>query len=201
MNWFRENPLKVFLVVLIVVVASIATVHAYFKLLFPQAGPRVSITSPPLEFSMELDKAEYASEENIKITFLLRNISNQTITVGKPSLWPISNDITTEAYGVHIPQGQHLLRARHFDFAITASNGTEVFKEFGGVLQMTYDIVLEPDGYIKQTLVWIPFSNLPLEVPYHLFKGTYQIRGIQFCGIPGLGLITLETPSITFIIK
>jgi len=80
--WVRANPLKVFSVVLALAAVSGVAAYAYLQSL-PQAGPRVTITSPPLEFSVELDKTEYPfseetrSGENITITFCLKNISNK----------------------------------------------------------------------------------------------------------------------------
>ena len=83
-NWFKTNFSKVLLVTLIVIVVSVASVYAYLEFLLPQSGPRASITSPPLEFSLELDKERYQFGENTTLIFYLRNISNQTVTLEKP---------------------------------------------------------------------------------------------------------------------
>ena len=201
-NWFRGSPLKALSLVLIVVVVSVVAVHAYFRLLSPQAGPRVSITSPPLEFSMELGMAEYQHGENITITFLLRNIGNETINVTKSSRWLIYPDlfaIPMEAKGA---TPQHVVSGLfHFGFSIAHQNGTEIFKQSSGDLQATYDFFIEPEGYIKQTWIWV---NLWEGSPVidTLPRGTYQIRGIFYGAVvPGFAVSTLETPSITFMIK
>ena len=202
-DWFRDNPFKVLLLVLIVVVASVVAAHAYLSLLLPervQTGPRVSITSPPLEFSVELDKAEYQYEENISVTFCLKNISNQTIRVIYPAMSPMHPPyeiLITEANGANTPNSANLLSYLfHFGFAITDSNGTEVF-ELRGFVPTIYYIDYEPGGYVKQTFIHYYFMD---GSPYP--EDTYQIRGILYrVNISFPELITLETPSITFAIK
>jgi len=196
---FVSHLRKVVFLIAVIVVALAATVYAYF-LSLPQAGPRVSITSPPLEFSLELNKAEYQYGENITIVLCLRNISNQTITVGKSSMWiidPSYGVLTTEADGANFPEGEqhYLSRLFHFGFSITHQNGTVIFKEYIGPAQMTYDFTIEHGGYIKQTFIWV--NPLPT-VSYHIPRGIFQIRGIFKAGIVGVGSITLETPTITF---
>jgi len=196
--WVRANPLKLFSVVLILAVVSGVAVYAYLGLLTPQAGPRVIITSPPIDFSMELDKAEYKYGKNITIVLSLRNISNQTITMHKRSRWPywrghpVGPVVFTEFYGVS-PEDENEARGLiHFGFSITHQNGTVIFRQYEGPLAATYDIDIYTGGYIKQTWIW----DLPLP------KATYQIRGILSCDVPGaFQHSTLETPSITFIVE
>jgi hypothetical protein len=184
----------------ILVVSLAVSGYAYWVLLPPQGGPRVTITSPPVEFSMELDKTEYQYGENITIIFSLENISNQTITISKSYWWPIDpvhGILSTEAEGANIsaPQIPHLLSALfHFGLGITDQNGTKVFEQYRGLSPATYNFSIEPSGHVKQTLVLGPdWDTLP--------KGTYQIRGIQYCGILGYWWGKLETPTITFVIN
>jgi len=202
-----SNHGKAAFLVIIMVVSLAAGVYAYISSLSPQGGPRATITSPPLEFSMELDKAEYEYGKNVTITFCLKNTSNQTITVTKSQMHAASpyNILMTEADGASTPpeNSEHLLsHLFHFDFSIKASNGTDVYQwslsRFA--FAATYDIVFEPYGYLKQTLVWdydYGHGNLPLA------KGTYQTRSIldNFVIQYGPGPLTLETPSITIMTK
>lgn len=155
-----------------------------------QAGPRASITSPPLEFSIELSKTEFQQTENITMRFCLKNIGNTTIRVIKRSMSVIDprDGTVTEADGASIPDDPRGLSVLfHFGFCVTDSNGTEVYKLTEGKFQATYDIVLEPNGYVKQTRVWNYYYIYGSSLP----KGTYQIRGI---------FKSLETPSIAFMI-
>ena len=209
MNYFKglfaSRLKKVFFLVAVFVVALAAGVYAYWMSLPPAEGPRVTITSPPLEFSLELDKTEYQYGENITIRLCLKNVSNETIKVTKRNLWPIYPDlfdIPTEAEGATpepVVSGNC-----HFGFSITNQNGTEIFKEYEGHIPATYDFYIEPNGYIKQTWIWYNlWEGSP--VIQTLPKGTYQIRGI-FGGamVESSTLdrsIMLETPTITFTIK
>jgi hypothetical protein len=196
-----SRPRKVGLLAAVLVIVLVVSSYAYMASLQTQEGPRVTITSPPVEFSIELDKTEYQFGENVTIIFCLKNISNQTIIVGKPYWWPIDpsyNILATDSCGANISGGapvSHLLNNLfHFGLSIISQNGTEVFNESTGIFPTTYDIIIEPNGYVKQTLIWN--NNWKL-----LPKDTYQIRGIQDCGILGLGSIILETPTITFTIR
>jgi hypothetical protein len=194
-----SHPIKAAFLVVIIVVALAASVYAYFKLLPSQSGPKVSITSPPLEFSIELNKAEYQFGENITITFNLRNIGNQTVTVTKlteDSIDPFYQILFTDAEGASTdhPNPNMISYLFHFGYSILDINGTKVYERIGDGIAALYDIVLEPNGYVKQTYIWYReyhFQFLP--------RGTYQIRGI-FNHFTTQG-ITLETPSIAFIIR
>lgn len=197
--------MRVIFIIAVIVVALVVSVYAYWAALPPPAGPRATITSYPLEFSIELSKTEYQFGENITITFQIKNISNETVTLTKLYHWGISNYsmiMITEANGAKTPNYERLISVLfHFGLSLTDHNGTIVFIQTTGIAPATYDILLEPNGYVKQTVMGNyvfnglePFSYLP--------RGTYQIRGIQqYCVILGIGDISLETPSITFIVK
>jgi len=198
---------KVALLVAVIVVGLVAGVFAYrLSLLQQMIGPRVTITSPPLEFSMELEKAEFAVSENITMKFCLKNISNQTIKVTKLHWAPVEPSdkiLFTESEGINMPPGYaHLLSILfHFGFSIAYNNGTEVFRFVSGPMPTLYDIIFEPGGYVKQTLFWEPIKETPVSSE-PLPNGTYQIRAILYrievneVWPP----ITLETPSITLAI-
>ncbi len=82
--------------VAVVAMALIASVYAYYALLPPQKGQLALITSPPIEFSMELNKADFASDENVTVRLSLKNISNKTITVGMHAWQFHCNSVLTE---------------------------------------------------------------------------------------------------------
>lgn len=184
-------------------------VYAY-RLSLPQVGPRVTITSPPLEFSMQLDKTEYGVGENMTIVFDLKNISNETISLAKGECDPVDPHygglISTEANGANMQQGPQgsLSGLFHFGFSIVDENGTDVYRHVEGWLQAVYEIVLEPGGYVKQTLLLDPVTQTlianQLVDGHPLLSGTYQITAILDFSVNKAG-VTLETPSITFTIK
>ena len=192
-KWLASNRARAVMLVSVLIAASVLSVYAYLSSLTPQRGPRVAITSPPLEFSMELDKVEYAYGENVTITFCLKNIGNETITVGKSSIDIIEGVTSTEASGVNDPRPS----AFHFGFSIADDNGTVIYERFKGATQEAYKFTVEPDGYLRQIFFWSQYGFLASPLP----RGAYQIRGI-FRGhcTPGFGTSILETPSITFMI-
>lgn len=191
-DWFRTNPLKALLLVLIVVVASVAVVHAYWRLLPPQAGPRVSITSPPLEFSLEMDKTEFQQSENVTIRLSLKNMGNKTITLS----WPNFLMSNFYLYGDRI---------MYFDFYVADANNTRVFqytKEFGAA-QSVLEETLNPGEQLVSVCVWYQktgHSDYYAQVP----KGSYSVRGstrrVRLIVDDQTSVITLEAPTIAFTI-
>jgi hypothetical protein len=174
----------------LILVLAVST-YAYLRSL-PLAGPKVTLTSPPIEFSTELDKTGYQYGENITISFLLRNISNNTITITKPTMWnivPSLFPIPTESY---LASPETRVRGYfHFGFSITHQNGTEIWNQYSGLYQATYAIHIDPTGYVKQTWEW----DMPLP------QGVYYIRGVLYCVISGaFALSILETPTMTITI-
>ena len=170
--------------VLFVVLA--AGVYAYLSFLPPPAGPRASILSYPLEFSVELDKAEYLVGENATIRLCLKNIGNQTITLTFPSMWTEYDYDKRRSYSMH------------FDFTITDANGAEVYQWSKGRLAIpaTYDVTLNPEEEINNTILW--YYPKYVSVP----AGIYSLRGMLYrIEVAGIWPITLETPQITFTIK
>jgi len=184
--WARANPLKVFSVVLVLAVVSGVAVYAYLGLLTPQAG-RATITSPPIEFSMELDKAEYLLGENVTIKLSLKNISNRTITL----YW-------SKFYA-------HYDMVMYFDFYVMHSNTTLVYQwtEDHIALPAVLEETLNPGEQLISIYVWHQTTAYPdrAQVP----AGTYFVRGFtRRVGLTVEGqtsVITLETPSIAFIVN
>jgi hypothetical protein len=194
---FRAGHSKAFLLVLIVAVASVTGVYAYFKLLPAGAGPRTTITSPPLEFSIQLEKASFQGYENITIRFSLTNIGNETIKIAKSYIDSITGFLSTESYKASSPDWdiQSDDETFHFGFSIIDANGTLVYQRIRGWTPTVYNISIEPGGYVKQAFTWnyYIFSSSPLP------KGTYQITGVFSAAVNG-SWITLEAPSIAFVI-
>jgi len=187
--------------ILVACLASIA--YAYWASMpLPTPGPTVSITSPPLQFSMGLDKAEYAPIDNFTVHFSLRNISNQTVTLTVTSILALGINpmapifrVETSSEGV---TSSELSIAFHFGFRWTYSNGTVVFDTgHFGRFHSTYNIVLAPGGCLNQIfhLSLVQYYGKPP------VTGVFQIRGFfPYFYVDGSGppTATLETPSIAF---
>jgi hypothetical protein len=189
---FHAGRFKAFLLTLIVVVASVAGVYAYLRSLLAGTGPGATITSPPLEFSIQLEKASFRGDENITIKFSLTNIGNETITAFKSHIDSIEGFVSTESYKASSTEGD---QAFHFGFSIIDANGTLVYQRSGGWLIESYDIIIQPGGYVNQALIWNShfFSSSPLP------EGMYQITGVFSAAVNG-SWITLDTPSIVFVV-
>ena len=188
---------RTLLLVAVLVVAFVGS-YAYFASLPPRTGPRASLTSFPFELSIGLDKTEYVSGENITVEFHLKNISNATLRMMKSYRWP--NDpsvVSTESFGASTQpiQGEvsHLF---HFGLALAYGNGTEILREVNGIFPTVYYILLEPNGYTKQT---VKFGRQLGISP--LATGTYELQAIFIAGLNRTSSIDLETPWISFRIR
>lgn len=198
MNSFRgllaSRPRKAGLIIAVMVVALVAGTYAYLASL-PSGGPRVTITSPPLEFSIEPNKIDFQQSENITIKFYTSNIGNDTVM------------LTWLGYYLYYDTWMP------FDFYIVDANNTVIYQwtRTRGELEVPKDITLNPSEKLERIYVWNQKSNYlndaQVLVETQIPKGTYEIRGI-------LGpilidrtddwskpKITLETPPIAFVVR
>jgi hypothetical protein len=182
----------------LILVLAVGT-YAYLKSLPPAAGPRVYVRSSVAEFYLELDKSDYQFRENITITFYVNNTSNKTIEIFKPSIDggfqpPDDKYLSTDIYGVSGSRGLAPPYYFHFGFIIEYANGTNFDRHWWGELQMSYNLYIEPGGYIKQAVT--AYGSL---VP--LYPATYRIRA-HFGNIAQESVsIDLETPEIIFTVR
>ncbi len=189
---------KSILLVSVLLIASFA-MSVYFAFLPPRTGPQVSITSFPVELSFGLDKTEYVSGENVTIEFYVRNISNATLRMIKGYRWP--NDpsvVSTESLGASTQRTERNVVAHYFHFglALAYGNGTEILRTVHGIFPTVYDILLERNGYIRQT---VKFGRQWGITP--LPTGTYKLKAIFIAGLNKTSSITLETQWVCFRIK
>jgi len=205
-----ENTLKGFLGlrtrktivgILVIVVALSAVAYAYWRSLPSQMGPKVTLTSSPFELSFVLDKTAYSFDDNITMAFYLRNISNETVSVGKPSMGGVEG-VVTSAKGVTITSAEpRLLNIQfHFGYVLAAANGTVIERNLYGPLQQVYGLVFESNASLNQT-VSFELARFTDQYGSPLQKGTYQISGAFLGSVIGVGLYTWETPSIAFTIE
>ncbi len=77
-----ETTRKLFVTVgIVTLVVAVFVATAYRASLLPRGGPKATMISLPLEFSIQLEKAEFDQDEPINVTFTLKNISNKTISL------------------------------------------------------------------------------------------------------------------------
>jgi hypothetical protein len=191
--------LRKILVTALVIIAALSVVaYAYWRSLPSQTGPIVTLTSPPFELSFMLDKTAYSFDDNMTIAFYLRNISNETVSVGKPSMGGLEG-VVTSAEGVTIVMAEpRLLNIQfHFGYVLAAANGTVIARNLYGPLQQVYGLVFEPNASLNQT-VSFEIARFTDQCGSPLQKGTYQISGAFLGSVIGVSLYTRETPSIAF---
>jgi hypothetical protein len=203
------------LVATLVIIAALSVVtYAYWRSLPSQTGPIVTLTSPPFELSLALDKIAYLLTDNMSIRFYLKNISNETVTLTWPNWpWRPSSNLegegrfwlATTAEGVAMYDDTLLYQGLQFGYILTDSNGTVVEDNPRNyiIIPSSYDITFEPNASINQTLT-IDLLQYRDQMHHPIEQGTYQIsaRLQTFLSEGGnfTGLHTWETPSITFTI-
>ena len=149
----------------------------------PHMGSRASAVFGPLEFSLQLEKRFFVRGENISVSISLKNISNQTITMG----WA--------EYGIRIPadwdgyfmssifseSGPTRWRAV-LNFVASDENGTWIYGFIGRRELSEVSRALAPDETVTQTFLWNQkvdnrWSESPVVVliPF----GTYYIKALS----------------------
>jgi hypothetical protein len=207
---FASRLRKVLVTSVVIVAVLCAGVYGYLASLPSPAGPSVTLTSPPFEFSLGLDKTEYVIRDNVTMYFSLRNISNETITVTETSRYSlgVAPDVpgirlATSAKGVSTsPDPGDLDHSFHFYFSWVESNGTVIYDTRNTIRYSdVYAIVFEPGGCLNQTLSISPTEYAGIAAQPSLV-GLFQIRGIFYEPYIDVGsTVTLETPSIAFTIN
>ena len=186
---------KAIIVAISIIVILIVGAYAYRVSFPPQVGPEVTVTSPPLQFSMQIDKTEYNLGENVSITFRLKNTSNETLTIEyKNPTEPV------------IPE-------KLFNFVIQNASNQDMYQGilngYGNLTSGTF-FTLGPNEEKIETNFWNQMASV-LDHPggsYILVPvtvGTYNIIGIMpsldAFRVNGGSWIILETPSITFTVR
>lgn len=188
---FCPTPRRVLLLGSILIVALVVATFAYLTSLPPMIGPRASIVSDPLEFSVAMDKTDFQQGENTTLRVSMRNISNKTITL---------------EWGSY---GRGWNEKIYFDFYIIDANGTAVYQWFyeHGRLLSTTDKTLNAGEQLTNSFSWHQLYNPSQDLFSRVSvpKGTYSVFG--HTRKMGLTIdnqtrwIELETPSLTFTIS
>ena len=201
---------KTLVAALVIIVALSVVAYAYWRSLPSQTGPIVTLTSPPIELSLLLDKTDQVISSNMSVHFSLRNISNMTITLTWPN-WPwrpVGTDegkywLTTTAEGIAMYDDTLLYQGLQFGYILTSSNGTIIEDNPSDyiIIPSSYDITFEPNASINQTLT-IDLLQYRDQMHHPIQQGTYQISATLHAylneGGNFTGPLTWETPSITF---
>ncbi len=207
---FGSRSRRIMLLIAILVVSLAAGVYSYWvSLPLPKPmGPSVSITSSPIQFSIGLDKTEYASSENLTVHFSLRNISNQTVTVRQQHWYELDLSspysfmkLTTNAEGV-----SGLRHRFNFYFSVVDYNGTVILDTSQALLyQDGYDMIFAPYGCLNQTL-YISLAGFLGTDAIPAQTRTFQITGILYhilinsTKLPD-DIVDIRTPSIGFAVR
>jgi hypothetical protein len=193
---FASRPRRILVIAGLITAVLCAGTYAYWASLSSPAGPRVTLTSPPLEVSMTLDKTRYSFTENMTISFYLRNTSNETVTLTRPDLIGFDDgSITTAAEGVTVRPAQNLLtNCVHFGIILYGGNGTVISRFVEGSIKQAYSIILQPYASLNQTEVGNLASALDENGKMvQRAPGAYEISAVL-----RTGQFELDTPSITF---
>ena len=200
---------KTLLLVLVIVGIFCGSVFAYLTSLPSPERPMATITLMPFEFSTSLDKSVYSLHDNMTINFSLRNISNETVTIGKGSMdFEGLGLVTTESEGVTIGEGypSRLVNALfHFGYILFDSNQTVIDESLEGIEQTGYVLLFEPNASLNQTIA-LDLATYELignaTPPFATIqKGSYQISGAIYGYLPNVEDHTLETQPINFTIR
>lgn len=186
-SMFASRSRRAVLLVAVLAAVSILGAYAYEASLPMHEGPRASIVSPPVEFSVEMNKPDFALGENVTVSLSLKNTSNSTIQLA----W---GDFSGSDSGV-----------MYFDFCITDINDTVIyqFSQWHMWEAVKVSKVLKPGEQLASVFIWWqrtgqPESSVDVPVP----KGTYFLRGLTRAvrlAVDGQTTeIELETPTVTF---
>lgn len=186
---FASRMRRAALVSAALIIVLVVGTYAYLQSLPPAAGPRVSLVSPPLEFSMELDKAEFQQGENVTVRLYLKNVSNETIEVGWGSYF--GGELAGSTY----------------DIAATDVNGSVVFQWSSTFifLPTVVERTLEPGEEFFGFHIWTQEMNWVDPPQVFVPKGVYHIRGLTrrfSLTVDGqTTVLSLQTPTITITIN
>jgi hypothetical protein len=196
-EWLKHNPVKVFLLILILMSTSVVAVFAYSGFFSPKTAPYASVESYPLRVSIELSKSEFAVGEAVAISCRFKNIGNETITIIFPGGW--------QTYDPRNPPQDNYKEA-YFRFIITDVNCTVIYRwgyNTGASASLLY-YTIDPGAEESTLFYWYqePMHAEGAQVP----SGKYQVRAVMsadgFFWIEGsTQKVTLETPSIPFTIR
>ena len=180
---------RLFILSVILIIASIISSSVYLASLSARTAPRRAITiSWPFEFSLNIAEDSFQQGEYIPINLTLRNISNKTTTVVWSSYF-LSKD-----------------KFLPFDVLLTDSNDTYIYQvsKLHGRLASFESRTLEPDAQLVATFVWYQWADRRPQRPLAQ-KGTYFVKGLSRnmeVTMEGTKqIMQLQTPAISFTTK
>ena len=202
------------LLAITVAVALLASIFAYLVSLPSPKGEKVTVESTPFELSMSLDKSAYSVDNNMKLAFNLRNVSNETVTVEEPDIaYSISNSsvftLSVASDGVNTNyniSGDNLLDVLFpFSYTFSEQNGSIINRfPYGARYNEAYSITFQPNASLNQTLkINLEQFNATYTAPlgHPLQKGAYYLTGAFEGSVNYEAILRWETPPIDFTIR
>jgi len=194
-----SRSVKAIFVSAVAVVSVIVVAFVYRVYLVPSIGPEVSVSSYPLKLSIRLDRTEFSVGENVSMLFTLTNLGNDSILINYPhEIGDPGSPFPREVREGAVPY-------MVFAYKVSDENGTKVFwiEEHRAAYCAEWTFTLNPLEEVNQTVTWN--QNLGYPSFQNIPPGTYNIRGNMppggYLQINWGPIITIETPTITFIVK
>ena len=185
----RSHPERALFLGSVIIIALIVATSAYINSLRPIIGPRASVVSDTIEFSIGLNKTNFEQNEDVYVAISLTNISNKTMTISWSSYY--------YAFGQQL----------YFDFYVTGSNGSRVFQwsHFVAACLAATNKVLNPGEVLTNFYKWPQiYTDLPVYDVPTVPAGTYSVVGFtraMALKTDSQTRISLETPSLSFSIE
>lgn len=184
-----RHPQKTTILALGLAAILILSICAYFLLATPRRKTKASMTSWPLEFSIELNRTDFLASENVSVRIAAKNLSNESVSLG----W-------REARFWYDPP-----QTAYFDCQIFSTNGAEVFNWRRGLLaaEVIVGRTLESGEQLVNIFNWTQTTGYPdfVAVP----KGIYFVRAsISDAGLSFNGhsiTLALQTPNLIITIE
>lgn len=167
----------------------VASIYAYYLSITPHRSPKASVTSGPLEFSVELNRTDFLAGESVSVRIRAKNTANATIKLvwSEVHLWSDPEQIA------------------YFDYSICDANGTEVFQWLRGVgaEAVIIERTLNPSEQLVNIHNWTQTTGYPdfttVQKGNYLVKALLSDVALEFNG--QRSTITLETPDVTITIR
>jgi len=191
-SFFHSRRVILIVTAVLVIILVSSSIYAYYWSLPPHTGPRVSLVSPPLEFSLQLEKTTFARGENISISISLRNISNRTVTMSWLGYGATDAGSLRDGYVVSSVFPAGTPKRLVLDFLVSDENGTVIGELINRVESSVVSLTLAAGETATQTFLWYTSIDLIPSGLYYLKATTSSMYVNEWPSFE-----QLETSSIT----
>jgi len=199
-SFFKHSRKMILIVTILVIILVSSSIYAYYWSLPPHVGPRVTLVSPPLEFSLQLEKTTFVTGENISVSISLRNISNQTVTLRWSEYG--TGDSGPEGYFASSVFPADSPKRAVLDFSVLDENNTLIYGLIGRRNQAVVSRMLTAGEVVTQTFVWNQlvvdfqeYTYVPIPSGLYYMKAStlpMMVDGWEFFQQPETSSITIE---------